>query len=64
MSMEIKLNDDEIREVLAEAMAKRISYVGIVINPQSCWFEAEAGMIEGADISDIHEVKFCYRTEE
>jgi hypothetical protein len=61
--MEIKLNDDEIREVLAEAIAKKVSYV-ININPENCWFEAEAGMIEGANISDIHEVKFCYQTEE
>jgi hypothetical protein len=62
--MEIKLNDDEIREVLAEAIAKKLSYAIVDINPQSCWFEAEAGTIEGADISDIHEVKFCYQTQE
>jgi hypothetical protein len=59
--MEIKLNEDEIREALAKTIAEKLSYS---INPESCWFEAEAGMIEGANISDIHEVKFCYQTQE
>jgi hypothetical protein len=62
--MEIKLNEDEIREALAKTIAEKLSYAIIDINPESCWFEAEAGMIEGTNISDIHEVKFCYRTEE
>jgi predicted hydrolase (HD superfamily) len=61
--MEIKLNEDEIREVLAEAIEKKLSHAIIDINPQSCWFEA-AAMIEGDKITDIHEVKFCYQTKE
>jgi hypothetical protein len=62
--MEIKLNEDEIREALAKTIAEKLSYAITCINPESCWFEAEAGMIEGANISDIHEVKFCYQTQE
>jgi hypothetical protein len=62
--MEIRLNEDEIREALAEAIQKKLSHAIIDINPDSCWFEAEAGMIKGDKITDIHEVKFCYQIKE
>lgn len=60
--MELKLSDNEIREALAEALAKKIDYAITRIDPEECWFEAEAGSVDG-DIDDIHNVKFCYRLD-
>jgi hypothetical protein len=60
--MEIRLNDNEIREALAEALAKKIEYT-IQPDPEECWFKVKAGVINGDEVEDIHEVKFCYRTD-
>lgn len=60
--MELKLNDSEIRIALAEALAKKIEYSIPDIDPEECWFEAEAGSVD-CDIDDIHNVKFCYKVD-
>jgi hypothetical protein len=61
MIMEIKLDDDEIREILAEAIAKKLSYLVMEIPPDECWFECKAGNIE-SELEDINSVKFCYQS--
>lgn len=61
--MEIRLNDYEIREVLAEAIAKKLSCAICDIPPEECWFEAKAGVINGDDVDDINDVQFCYKSE-
>ena len=38
--MIVKLNDDEIREILSEAIAEKL---GEAVDAESCWFECEAG---------------------
>ena len=60
--MEIKLNDNEIRKALAEALANKIDYSISEINPENCWFEAQAGSVDG-EIDDIHDVKFCTKVD-
>ena len=61
--MKITLNDDEIRQALSEAMAKKINYCIPEIPPEECWFEVKAGVIEGDEVDDIHDVQFCYKTD-
>lgn len=60
--MEIKLNEIEIREALAEVLANKIDYSITQINPENCWFEAQAGNVDG-EIDDIHDVKFCIKVD-
>ena len=60
--MELKLNECEIRIALAEVLAKKIGYSIPDIDPEECWFEAEAEIVD-CDIDDIHNVKFCYKVE-
>jgi hypothetical protein len=57
--VQIKLDDDEIRKILAQAIEVKTDYK-FSPDPDSCWFEASAGEIDGSDITDIHSVKFCY----
>ena len=61
--MEIKLNDLEIRKILAKAISKEFDYT-FTPDPEECWFEVSAGTIDGDEAADIHDVKFCYRLEE
>ena len=61
--MEIKLNDYEIREALAEAISKKLNYLIIDIEPSDCWFEYEAIGTE-VQIDEICSIKFCYKTHE
>ena len=64
--MIIKLEDNEARAALAEAVEKKLSHT-IAVDPEECWWEVEAGIIEedgGIDINDIHDVRFCYNTPE
>ncbi len=60
--MIIKLTDDEIRVALAEFLAKKLDY-SVEVVEQSCWFECKAGVIEDGKIEDIHDVKFCFDTQ-
>ena len=60
--MELRLNDEEIREALAEALSKKVGHA-IEVCPDDCWFECEAGENDGENISDIHNVQFCYSTK-
>lgn len=60
--MKLSLNDDEIREALAEALAKKVDYSVGEIDPTECWFEVKAGVINGDEVEDIHDVEFCYKT--
>ena len=60
--MELRLNDDEIREALAKALAEKVDY-SVEPNPEECWFNVKAGVIENGEVDDIHEVEFCYKTE-
>jgi hypothetical protein len=60
--MQIKLDDDEIREILAEAISKKIDYSIIDIDPNDCFFEFEAIKNTEIELEDIHSVKFCYQT--
>jgi len=60
--MEIRLNDNEIREALSEALAKKIDYA-VQPDPEECWFNVKAGVIDGDEVGDIHEVEFCYKTD-
>jgi hypothetical protein len=62
ITMQISLNDTEIREALAEALNKKVEY-SIQAEPEECWFEVEAGIITGDKVEDIHSVQFCYRTD-
>jgi hypothetical protein len=60
--MEIRLDENEIREALAEALAKKIEYTVQPV-PEDCWFNVKAGIIDGDEVDDIHEVEFCYKTD-
>lgn len=60
--MEIKLNDSEIRNVLAEYMANKLGNK-LAISPDDCWFECQAGEIKDGEVEDIHDVKFCCVTQ-
>jgi hypothetical protein len=60
--MQISLNDEEIRDALAEALSKKVDY-SIQANPEECWFKVKAGIIDGDKVEDIHSVQFCYRTD-
>lgn len=60
--MELKLNDAEMRQVLADALSKKVEHSIGEIDPEECWFEAEAGSTE-EEIEDIHNVKFCFNTD-
>jgi hypothetical protein len=60
--MQVRLNDAEIRQALAEAMAKKVDF-GFEINPEDCWFAVKAGEINGDEVDDIHDVEFCYKTD-
>lgn len=61
--MELRLNDDEIREVLADALSKKVDRSVYPIPPEDCWFECEAGEInQDGSVGDINNVKFCYST--
>jgi hypothetical protein len=60
--MKLCLNDDEIREALAEALGKKVNYAFGEIDPEKCWFEVKAGVIDGNEVTDIHDVEFCYDT--
>ena len=60
--MELKLNDNEIRLALADALANKVNYAIPDINPEDCWFEVDAGNVD-CNVEDIHNVKFCYKTE-
>jgi len=62
--MELRLSDDEIREALAEALSKKIDHAITDIDPDECWFEVKAGEIDGDEVNDIHDVKFCYNNNE
>jgi len=59
--MRIILNDDEIREALAKALAEKV-FFNFAIDPDNCWFEGKAGLIEGDEIEDINDVEFCFDT--
>ena len=59
--MQIKLDDYEIREILAEAMSKKLDHSIIDIELDDCWFECAAGNTD-IELEDIHSVKFCYQT--
>jgi hypothetical protein len=59
--MQIKLDDDEIREILAEAISKKLDHSIIDIERDDCWFECDAGNTD-IELEDIHSVKFCYQT--
>jgi hypothetical protein len=60
--MEIKLNDDEIRSILAEEIGKRTDFK-YQPDPEECWFEVKTGIINGEDVDDIHDVKFCFKEQ-
>lgn len=62
--MRITLNDKEIRIALAQAIEKKLDHAITDINHEECWFEAKAGEIEGSEIGDIHDVEFCYDTDQ
>ena len=59
--MQVRLNDDEIRRALADALAAKLNNSLGVIMPEDCWFEAKAGEIKGDEVGDIHDVEFCYQ---
>lgn len=60
--MEIRLNDDEIREALTEALNRKVDYA-VTAKAEECWFEVKAGVINGEDVDDIHDVQFCFKTD-
>jgi len=51
--MIIKLNDHEIRKILAEHMGKALS---VEINPEECWFDDETGT--ESDVIDCMDISF------
>ena len=59
--MQIRLNDTEIREILAEAIANKTDYK-YQVKPENCWFEVEAGEINEKEmtVDDIHNVQFIF----
>ena len=61
--MEIRLNEFEIREALAKALEEKINYT-FQPDPESCWFNVKAGQINGDELDDIHDVEFCYNTDQ
>lgn len=60
--MEVRLNDDEIRAALSEAISKKLDHSLGEIDKDDCWFEVKAGVINGEEVDDIHDVEFCYKT--
>jgi len=60
--MKIVLNNDEIRDALAEAIAKKLDYVISGIDPAECWFEVEANDIKDGQIQGIEDVQCYYDT--
>lgn len=59
--MEIKLEDDEIRSILAAGLEKKLNFE-VSVDPQECWFECRATEHDGEQCEDIFDVKFCFRT--
>ena len=59
--MQIKLDDDEIREILSKAISKKLDHSIMDIDLDYCWFECEAGNTQ-IKLADIHSVTFCYQT--
>ena len=53
-----KLTDLEIREACVKAILDKTILTSV--DPEECYFECEAGSIEGDSISDIHDVKFVF----
>lgn len=65
--MQITLNDEEIRLALAEAISKKLDHQ-FEVNPDNCWFEAMAGIIDNTSVDpievlDIHNVRFSFDTD-
>ena len=61
--MQVRLNDDEIRIALAEALDSKINNSLGEIMPEDCWFQVKVGIIEGDEVDDISEVEFCYQVD-
>lgn len=55
--MIVKLTDDEIREALIQKLNEKFNYSNN-FEPEDCYFECEAGDINGDKIDDIHNVRF------
>jgi hypothetical protein len=60
--MKLCLDDDEIRQALAKVLEEKVYYSVGEIDPEKCWFEVKAGVIDGNEVTDIHDVEFCYDT--
>ncbi len=58
--MIVKLTTDEIRDILAEALMKKIKYSGDKIDSEMCWFEVRSN---GEEIDDIEYVHFVWDEE-
>ncbi len=61
--MRLELNDDEIREALAEALSAKTQHV-VLVDAETAWFECHAEEVDGSECRDIHEMRFCYVTPE
>jgi hypothetical protein len=55
--VELRLNEEEIYEILAEVLAKKSSYVLGEILVQDCWFEVRVEEEPDVNVSGI---SFCW----
>jgi len=56
--MELKLNDDEVREALKKALEVKVSHILGELDPDNCWFEIRSS---AGEVEDIETVEFCSR---